>query len=71
MQSNGTNVINIVLILQNVISASPNLAKIEELAITPAMDTSAAADICLLGITARGVSIAIVYLVKYFLLILK
>ena len=59
----GTNVIHIWLILQNVISASQHRAKIEELVITPAMDTSAAADIVLLGATARGVIIAIVYIV--------
>ena len=53
----------ILLILQNVIFASQNLAKMEELAITPAMDTSAAADICLLGTSVRGVSVAIVYTV--------
>ena len=52
MQYNGTNVIHILLILQNVISACQNLAKMEELAITPAMDTSAAADIVLQGTTA-------------------
>ena len=51
------------LVLQDVISASPNLAKMEELAITPAMDTSADADIVLLGKTARGVSIALVFIV--------
>ena len=52
MQYNGTNVILIWLILQNVISASQHLVKMEELATTPAMDTSAAADIVLLGTTA-------------------
>ena len=63
MQYNSTNVIHIVLILQNVISASQHRAKIEELVITPAMDTSATADIVLLGTTAREVIIVIMFIV--------
>ena len=55
MQQNATNVINILLILQNVISASQDLANIEEIVITPALDTSVAAIIVILGTSARDV----------------
>ena len=54
---------HMLLILQNVISASQHRAKIEELVIIPATDTGAAADIVLLGSTAIEVIIATVFIV--------
>jgi len=51
------------LILQNVISASQNLATMEEIVIIPAMDTSAVVDTFIMGTTATEVIIASVFIV--------